>query len=195
MEDLRKVAAANLIELRKKHKITQLELAEKLNYSDKAVSKWERGESLPDVAVLKQIADIFGVSVDWLLEEEHKKELEKKIIDAKTKKNRRIITLLATALIWLVATVVAVNLSIYSANFGRLWLIFVYAVPLSCIILLVFNSIWGKGSRNFIIISALVWTSLATICLSFSETKVWLAMCIGIPAQLIIVLWSRLKLK
>ena len=58
MKDVRQIIAENLIELRKVNKLTQLELAEKLNYSDKAISKWERGESLPDVEILCQIADL-----------------------------------------------------------------------------------------------------------------------------------------
>lgn len=67
MEDLKAVIAKNITELRKENKLTQLELAEKLNYSDKSVSKWERGESIPDVIVLKELADLFGVSVDYML--------------------------------------------------------------------------------------------------------------------------------
>ena len=59
MTDLKPIFAENLAVLRKKKGWTQLELAERLNYSDKAVSKWERGESLPDVTILKQIADLF----------------------------------------------------------------------------------------------------------------------------------------
>ena len=72
MEDPKEIIARNIVDLRRKNGMTQLELAEKLNYTDKAVSKWERGESIPDVAVLKTIADLFGVTVDYLLTAEHK---------------------------------------------------------------------------------------------------------------------------
>ena len=67
MSDIKAIIAKNITALRQNHKMTQIELAEKLNYSDKAVSKWERGESVPDISVLKQIADLFGVTVDYLL--------------------------------------------------------------------------------------------------------------------------------
>ena len=67
MEDLKQIISKNIVSLRNSENMTQAELAEKLNYSDKAVSKWERGDSLPDVIVIKQIADIFGVTVDSLL--------------------------------------------------------------------------------------------------------------------------------
>ena len=71
MEDLKSIVARNIIALRRKHDMTQLELAEKLNYTDKAVSKWERGESLPDIVILKTIADLFGVTLDYLVTLEH----------------------------------------------------------------------------------------------------------------------------
>ena len=71
MEDLKVTIAKNIQTLRKNTGLTQSGLAERLNYSDKAVSKWERGESLPDIAVLKEIADLFGVSVDYLLSDSH----------------------------------------------------------------------------------------------------------------------------
>ncbi len=71
MQDLKPIIAKNIAELRKAASMTQIELATRLNYSDKAVSKWERGESIPDVGVLKEIADLFEVRVDYLLTEDH----------------------------------------------------------------------------------------------------------------------------
>lgn len=67
---MKSIFAQRLSELRREHGMTQLELAEKLSFSNKAVSKWERGESLPDILVLKSIADLFGVTVDDLISEE-----------------------------------------------------------------------------------------------------------------------------
>ena len=77
MNELKVTIANNIANLRKLNGITQSDLAQKLNYSDKAVSKWERGESLPDICVLKQIADSFGVTVDYLLDEHAEKNKEK----------------------------------------------------------------------------------------------------------------------
>ena len=67
MDDVRGALAANLAELRKEENLTQAEFAAQFNYSDKAVSKWERGDSLPDVVMLKTIADLYGLRVDDLL--------------------------------------------------------------------------------------------------------------------------------
>ena len=72
------VIAGNIGKLRREAGMTQLELAEELNYSDKAVSKWERGESIPDVIILKQLADRFSVSVDFLLRADHPSEVAAK---------------------------------------------------------------------------------------------------------------------
>ena len=71
MSEIKPIIAKNIASLRTSAGLTQLELAEKLNYSDKAVSKWERGESTPDVAVLTHIADLFGVPLDYLVREDH----------------------------------------------------------------------------------------------------------------------------
>ena len=107
MKDLKNIIADNIVLLRKEKGLTQAQLAEKLNYSDKAVSKWERGESLPDVDVLKSLAEILGVSVDYLLESDHQKtELEKATVSRKKFRRRAIITSMCVMLVWLIATVV-----------------------------------------------------------------------------------------
>lgn len=194
MSDIKTAFAENLQILRKEAHITQSELAEKLNYSDKAISKWERAEAIPDVMTVKEIADTFGVTVDWLLESEHKTV---RTATRREQKNRLIISLLATVLVWLIATVVFVCLEPSGVAGGRGWMVFVYAVPLSCIVLLVFNSIWGKVKYNFYLITGLVWSALASLYLSFftfALSNVWLVFIIGIPGQIIIILWSRLKL-
>ena len=195
MEQLKTAFAKNISDLRKSRGLTQTELAEKLNYSDKSVSKWERGESIPDVASVKGIADYFGVSVDYLLEEEHD-EKPSIAVSPRVIKNRRIISLLATMLVWLIATVMFVCFA-STKVFDQSWMVFVYAVPTSLVVLLIFNSIWGNGRHNFLIISGLVWSVLATLYLSLYQiaNNFWLIFIIGIPAEIIIILWSNLKIK
>ncbi|MDP4133758.1 MAG: helix-turn-helix transcriptional regulator [Bacillota bacterium] len=196
MEDLKYIIAKNIVDLRKSMNLTQAELGEKLNYSDKAVSKWERAESIPDVFTLKEIVDIFGVTMDYLLESEHK-ESEKNCptISKQKKRNRLIITLLSTSLIFLIATFTFVFLGLYfNKSHQNLWMIYIYTIPLVCIVLLVFNSIWGKRKLNFLIISLLVWSILLCVYLSFISYDIWLIFTIGVPAQIIIFLWGKMKL-
>lgn len=197
MADLRPVIAKNITDLRKSMSWTQMELAQKLNYSDKAVSKWERAESIPDVAVLKQIADLFGVTTDYLLTAEHAKTGDTgQFISKHRNRNRLIIALLSASLVFLIATIVFVTLELYPANTWRLsWMVYIYALPVACVVLLVFNSIWGKWKTNFFLISSIVWSILLAVYLSFLSRDIWLIFMIGIPMQIIILLWANFKLK
>ena len=138
MENLNNVIAENISNLRKKAGLTQLELAEKLNYSDKAVSKWERGESIPDVVVLKQIADMFGVKVDFLLNKQNPRmiRLTKHISLSST-----LITILASIVVWIIATITFVVLELVGVKGA--WFCFIIAVPVTLIVMLVLNCIWG----------------------------------------------------
>ena len=194
MENYKRIIANNIIELRKAVPYTQAELAEKLNYSDKAVSKWERGESIPDVIVLKQIADLFGVTVDYLLEEVHTSSASAQSVPRQLKNNRMIVTGLSCMLPFLIATLLFVVLSMLT-TVERLWLAYIYCIPVCSIILIVFNSIWGRKKLNYLFISLLMWSTLASVYLTIGDYSLWLIFIIGIPGQIIILLWSGMKAK
>lgn len=201
VEDLKPIVAKNIIELRRAADITQAQLAEKLNYSDKAVSKWERGEAIPSVSTLKEIADLFGVTVDYLISADHEAENEiRREFTERQRRNRLIITLLSTTIVWLVATIIYVSISVSTEfRLSKAWLVFVFAVPVSCVVTLVFNSIWGRKKLNFFIISLLLWTVLVSLCLvlflSLQKAYFWLVLAIGIPSQIMILLSSGLKFR
>lgn len=192
MEDLRQIIAKNIADLRREQNLTQAELAARLNYSDKAVSKWERGESVPDITVLKEIADLFSVKVDYLLTEDHT-DAEAFEITPLKKRRRLSITLLSVSLVWLLATILFVSAGIALSDVGSMWLAFVYALPVTSIVLIVFNSMWGKPRRNYLIITVLVWTLLLAIFLTVDLPLKWMLFLLGIPAEIIIFLWSRLS--
>lgn len=197
MQDIKLIIAKNIIDLRKRDGMTQAELAERLNYSDKAVSKWERGESVPDIAVLKTIADMFAVKVDYLISAEHTDiSLEIPKMSKRQRRNRKLIMGMCLVLVWLIATFVFVVLQAAMPEQPLLWLSFVYAVPVSLVVWLVFNSIWFNTKNNFLIISALVWSVLAVVYLSLIfiiSFNVWLLFLIGIPAQIIVILWAGIR--
>lgn len=196
MEDLKPIIAKNITNLRQSRKMTQIELAEQLNYSDKAISKWERGESVPDVSVLKSIADLFGVTVDYLLtdgqtpspasgEGEHK-DLRKH--------NHVVITALSILLVCFIATLVYVMMDMIFPGFRYRWVPFLYAVPVAMIVWLVFNSIWFNTRRNYLIISILMWSVLVSLVVTLTGLSLtaWQLLLLGIPGQIIILVWSRL---
>ena len=191
MRDVRQIIAENLIELRKVNKLTQLELAEKLNYSDKAISKWERGESLPDVEILCQIAELYGVTLDYLVTKDHEEATQEyKISKERANVSKTIITWLSvfSAVLLVVLSYILV-ITISKAN---LWILFVWMVPLCSTILLIFNCIWGKKKFRYIILSILMWSMLASFALQFMKYNIWLIFTLGAPGQVIILLISRL---
>ena len=193
---LKNIIAQNIAELRRSNNMTQIELAEKLNYSDKAISKWERGESIPDVAVLKNIADIFLVSVDYLLEETHKRPVPPAAQATTRKRRRGVITWLGVLLVWMVATISFVTLQLVFPAEANAWLNFIWAVPVSALVWLIMNSVWFNRRRNYLIVSILMWTVLAAahITLLVAGVNVWLIYLLGIPAQIIIFLWSGVRI-
>ena len=203
-DDLKAIIAANISELRKKNGMTLQDLAAKLNYTDKAISKWERGESIPDVMVLKQIADMNGVTVDYLLTDIH--EAPEPVAEEKTEvettkrrqslRTRGFVTGMSVLLVWIAALVLFIVFDTASLDYRSNWVVFACAVPASFIVWLVMNSIWFNRRRNYLIISLLMWSLLALIyipILLFAERNLWLIFSLGIPGQAIIIMWSRLK--
>ena len=182
--DLKLIIAKNIAELRKANGLTQAKFAEKINYSDKAVSKWERGEAICDIVVLKRIADLFGVSVDYLLCETHT------LREDKTRKsNHLIITLISCSMVYLIATIIYVTLKI-ALDGVRLETVFLYATPICMIVALVFNSLWGKPKFNFLILTVMLWSTILSFYMLWQYTLFFL---IGVPLQIIIILSSRFK--
>ncbi|MBO5229022.1 MAG: helix-turn-helix transcriptional regulator [Lachnospiraceae bacterium] len=199
MNNVKSIVAKNISKLRQAKGMTQGELDEKLNYSDKAVSKWERAESMPDITVLVEIADIFEVSLDYLVrsEESLKRFEAKEEKKEATQYNRGFITGVSILLVWLLAFLAFVLISIVSEKMGYQWLVFVYSVPVSMIVWLVFNSIWFSVRRNYLIVSLLMWSLLAAIHLTLLPfgVNVGLIYLLGIPGQIIIIMWSMIKVR
>ncbi|MBQ8427029.1 MAG: helix-turn-helix domain-containing protein [Clostridia bacterium] len=190
--DIKDNLAQNLIRYRKSAGLTQAELAEKLNYTDKAVSKWERGESVPDLYVLKQLADFYGVKIDTLISEPKK---DRPQLLRNISKKRGIICLCCAGLVWLIAILCFALLGIIVPTITHSWLAFIYALPITCIILLVLTAVWHKRLTNTIIISVLIWTIILAIYLSFfylfpsPPFNLWMIFLIGIPAQALTIFW------
>lgn len=194
--DIKENFAKNLSRYRKHLNLTQAEFAEKINYSDKAVSKWERAESLPDVIVLKQIADFFKVSIDTMISEpKNDKPRTYKILSKK-----RVITALASSVIvWLVAICFYVFMSNILSWVNHNWMSFIYAVPITLFVLLILTSVWGKTLANLLISSLLLWTTLLAVFLTLLFTltncppTLWKIFLIGIPVQALLIFYFFYK--
>ena len=202
-EQVKARIGANIAYYRKQAGLTQAGLGEKLNYSDKAVSKWERGESIPDVLTLMQMASVFESTVDALLGDvnalpDNPSTLERAMNQVsekalKRKANKNIILALTTTLVWFVALLAFVVLSTLDIPYS--WLAFFYAVPVNAIVLLSLRSAWHDFRWNKALISAIVWGSLASIYASiwaFLGFNAWKVFLLGIPGQIAIFLWFRM---
>lgn len=193
MKPIKQIIAENLVELRKENKLTQLELAEHLNYSDKAVSRWEQGVALPDIDVLCRIAELYKVSFEYLITDAPREEKQKYTAKSVGIKNKFTITMLAISLVWLVATIFFVYAKIIFSDL--VWMSFVWAMPISGLVALVFNSIWGNRRNNYLIISVMGWSLFATLYLQFLQHNIWPMFLLGVPMQLAVILWSTIKKK
>ena len=194
MEDIKDIVAKNISELRQSRGMTQLELAEKLNYSDKSISKWERAESTPDVSVLVEIARLFDVTLDYLVQKEHPKEVigsERRTFQY----NRRAIAYISESVGWIVAVFAFIITTLILGRMAFQFLYFVYALPVALIVKLIFNSVWFNPRHNYFIISLLMWSILACVHITFMyfHVDVALVYLLGVAGQAIIVLWSFIR--
>jgi len=205
IDKLKLQIGTNISLYRKKSGLTQAGLAEKLNYSDKAVSKWERGESIPDVLTLAMLAECFEITINDLLADpealpENPTNLEAAMTRVsekalKRKANKGIILKLSSLLVWFVALFFYVILSSFDLTAPYRHILFFYAIPANAIVVLSLRSAWHDFRWNKILISVIVWGSLlslyATLFL-FWKVHLWRMFLLGIPGQMAILLWFKL---
>ena len=201
-EKLKRQIGINIAAYRKRNSLTQAGLAERLNYSDKAVSKWERGESVPDVMTLVQLAEQFDITVNDLLvdpdalpgnpsnlEQAMTRVTEKTL---KRKANTQIRLWLSSLLVWFVALFLYVMVSSFDIPYS--WLAFLYALPANAIVLLSMRSAWHDFRWNRAYISIIMWGFLLSfhVTLLIMNFNMWKLYLLGIPGQIAIGLWFRL---
>lgn len=193
MEDIKVNVASNLIKLRTAAGLTQMELGQKINYSDKAVSKWERAESLPDVAVLKSIADIFGVTVDYLINPHDEWEHT----PVKTKELQYRPNAIISVVLLSMISVVTLIFIIFWLLEKMLWQIFVYALPAVLLVAFILSLVWKKNKVTFYILSALMVSIVGVIYTAISQAggNPWQLFLLCIPLELIIIFSHLVKKK
>ena len=202
-EKLKYIIGKNIAVYRKRSGLTQAELADKLNYSDKAVSKWERGESTPDIITLAQLAEQFDITVNELIQDpdalpEHTGAVQQameKVVEKtlKRKADKNIILGLSSILVWFVALFLYVVLS--GLELENSWLAFFYAIPANAIVLLSLRSAWHDFRWNRALISAIMWGALLSIYMTLivlAGINFWKMFLLGIPGQIAILLWFRM---
>ena len=191
MEKITDIIAKNITQLRKKNNMTQNELAEKLNYSDNTVSRWEHGEITPSVESLANIAEIFGVPVEALFKENALQETQKANKLERIKKIA--ILLLLACQVWFVAAVAYFYAdTVFNLN---LWIVFVWAVPVCSVVVLIFTLMWKARITNFVMTTILIWSLITAIYLQYLEYDIYLIYILGVPLQISLSVWTFVRKK
>lgn len=193
-KSLEQIIADNLVYYRKASGLTQLEVAEKFNYSDKSISKWERAEGMPDILVLKALADFYDIRVDDFFKEEKAK------IKMTRKSKRWFIFGLSETLVWLVFGIFFTVFSIFLRDVFAWWLLFVYAAAASAILAVVWAGIYHKRLYQLIATSCIIWFTITSIYLTAlmvtlpnPNQNLWLLFLIGVPLEVLAILWYFLR--
>ena len=196
--DIKTVVAENLTALRKNKNLTQSDVATMLNYSDKSVSKWEHADSLPDISILAQLCEIYGVTLDYLVSANAKEDIEKHEIHRQNHADMSyLITsmLMSIAVVYLLAAVLFVY-SILIIKSEPFWQAFIWAIPASALLLLYYNRKWLKNKVLKVVSQSVAcWFLLISVYLQFLSYRLWLIFILGIPIQVIILLGIRLNKK
>jgi transcriptional regulator with XRE-family HTH domain len=185
--------AKNLAYYRKASGLTQLELADKFNYSDKSVSKWERGEGFPDIFVLKSLADFYGITVDDFYQNEHKAVK----VSQNKKRKQTYLKLLSIGINWLVTVLAFFLLNTLLSRFApdapfESWLTFIYGTLTTGIILLVWEFIYHNRFLRMIAASIIIWTAALSIFLTFlvvMNLPLPLLFIVAIPLEVLEIIW------
>lgn len=179
--------ANNLVVLRRRFQITQLELATILNYSDKSISKWERAEGVPDIYVIYEICNFFHIKVDQFitLKLTDSSKVIKRIKQQKFNRIDFFRTIIITSLIWVLAILTYLLISLFSEK--SFPIIFIYALPVTSLALYIFYQARKLYWYAFGTLSAFLWTLLLSFALATSFfDKSYLFFIIGAPLQILI---------
>jgi len=187
--------AENLIYYRKRANLTQLEIADMINYSDKSVSKWERGDGVPDICVLRRIAEIYGVTLNDIINE-RTDEIETEIIEESQteispvaeprKKHSLFHILLSVCALWLLSTIAFSFIKMLEAPVERAYMVFLYSIPTSFIVVEIFAIKWKLHPLiHLMCISTILWTTAMCLQLTLNVGQGYLLYVICAVAQLL----------
>ncbi len=191
LAELKLITASNIINLRTGHGMTQAELGAKLNYSDKTISKWERGEAIPDAWVLTQIAELFGVTVDDLLSSHTKWEPppDESVGPDFVYSTDRIIALVMVAIFTLSLTVFVTLWMLHILE----WRVFLAGLSIALLTYMILDIVLKKG-RHLQHILALFVLSLFVLAYFFlPKSNPWQLFLLAAPAEVLVYLGCNIK--
>ena len=195
LSELKLISASNIIKLRTRAGLTQAELGEKLNYSDKTISKWERGEDIPDAYVLTQMAELFGVTVDYLLSshdawESPEQQEEEEQRQAERHYSINVIIAISVLGVWTMALTIFVMLWLFDII---LWQTFVVALPVSILTFMVLICVFRRRKYLQFVIAAFVLSMFILLYFTLPMQKPWQLFLIAVPAEVIVFLSCNIR--
>ena len=192
LNELKLVSASNIIKLRTGKGMTQAELGAKLNYSDKTISKWERGEAIPDAYVLMQMAELFGVSVDFILSSHDKWE--------KPKENE--IEEVRYSVEHIIAIAVIGTLTAFLIAFVTLWLmdivewrLFLFALSAAILVYMILICVFKRTRHLQYVIALFVASLFLIVYFTLPTANPWQLFLILVPAEVLVFLGCNLRIR
>lgn len=180
MENVKEIVSHNLIRLRKEHGFTQAELAKQINYSDKAISRWETGDVAPDLETVYALSEVFGVPVSEIIERPAAGKASDRA--APSALGQKILSqIFLTCEIWFILCVVFVYFRITRQT--SIWQIFVWGVPATALLLWFANRKSQINLLLFVCATVFVWSFLACVYLLLLAANPWYLFFIGLPLQ------------
>ena len=194
MANVKETVRSNLVRLRKDRKWTQMELAEKIGYSDKAISRWETGEVNPDIETLDKLAELYEVDISVFFKEKVEESMLRPAYEDRGVVGRRIaVWILMVVALWYIGIMIFIYSSTFKMDESRSWLIFIWLLPVTFLLCSALNTKWGNRPLGIIFASLLCWTLLTAVYLQLLPYNIWRVFLIGIPAQAAIVLLGQLR--
>ena len=186
---IEKNIAKNIKEMRLESGMKQSELGEKISYSDKTISKWENGSSVPDITALCAVAELFGVKVDDLVKENAAEILKKKSEPQKPKNDSNDIAMLCLSVLSVFTIAVIIYVGFMIIKTEKLWQVFIWAVPVSAFVCLKYNKVHGNIKWvNTVLLSLIDWGLIVASYLQLISYNLWPIFFIGIPLQAMIII-------
>ena len=190
-EIIKQTIAANISKYRKLIGLTQIELSEKINYSDKSISKWERGEGIPDITTLVQLSEIFRITVNELVysSENAPKAAAKGNSTAKRAvPNHCFITLLSVGTAWLCGFLTVCIFRFLAPDIADVWngRVMCYAAAAGFIVWLVLSVLWWPFVWRFICITGIIWSAALSVYVTFPVAGAWIVFAVAGVMQLLV---------
>ena len=178
MKNLREIISTNLINLRKQNNLTQIELAKQINFSDKAISRWEKGECLPDIETIEKLSEVFNVPMSAILESQ---DGGHKVVSTKPTKQEVLSQIFLICELWVILSVIYAYVNV--AKDKNMWQIFVWGVPATAFVVFFQNKKNHNNIIGFVSATVFIWTFITSLFLHLIESSPWYFYILGVPMQ------------